>query len=149
MRAEHAEPLLAEHLHHGSQQPIVAGECRAADAGQNARTLGIRTQIEQRGPPHRSDQHEVPAAMLAQRGDDPAGGEDPHDLVRPGRQHRRVRETLQPDQEHAAPGRPRRRGHLARQPSATCQDAERRADHPPAATVPTPRGSDRGGWEHR
>ena len=87
VRADDAEPLLGEHPHDGRQQPIVAGECRAADAGQNRARLGIRTQVEQRGPPHRADQHEVLAAMLAQRGNDPARGEDPHDLVRPRREH--------------------------------------------------------------
>ena len=66
VRAEHAEPLLGEHPDDSGQQSIVAGECRAADAGQNARALGIRPQIEQRRPPHRPDQHEVLAAMLAQ-----------------------------------------------------------------------------------
>ena len=105
MGAEHPKTLLGEHPDDSGQQPVVAGECGAADAGQNAGALGIRPQIEQRGPPHRPDQHEVLAAMLAQRRHNPPGGQDAHHLVRPGRQHRRLGEALQPDQEHAAPGR--------------------------------------------
>ena len=142
MRADDAEPLLGEHPHHRGQQPVVAGERGAADAGQNARTLGIRPQVEQRRPPHRPDQHEVLAAMFAQRGDDPAGRENPDKLMRPGRQHGGIREAFQPDQEHAAPCGTRCRGDLARQASAAREDADESA-------TATPRGSARDGWERR
>ena len=152
MRAEHAETLLGEHPDDGGQQSIVAGEGGATDAGQNARALGIRPQIEQRWPPHRPDQHEILAAMLAQRGDDPPGGEDADDLMRPGREHCRVGEALQPDHEHVASGGACRRGDLARQPAAAGQDAEcRRPATAAHRALPdfTPRGSGRDGSERR
>ena len=43
-----AEALLAQHPDHRPQQPVVAGECGPADAGQHARALGVRPQIEAR-----------------------------------------------------------------------------------------------------
>ena len=62
--------------------------------------------------------------MFSQRGDDPGGGSQPEDLVRPGGQDGGIREAFQTDDENLAASCSRGRGDSARQHSATRDDAE-------------------------
>ena len=62
--------------------------------------------------------------MGAQRSQNAAGGGDPDHFVRPGRQHRRVGEPLQPDYEDGASGGGGGGGNLARQAAAPGQNPQ-------------------------
>ena len=84
--------------------------------------------------------------MGAQRGKDAPGGEDPHNLVRPRRQHAGLGEAFQPDHEHVASRGARGSSDPTRQPAAAGQNAERRPGH---AQPPIRRGSGRDGWGRR
>ena len=84
VRAEDAEPFLAQHPDHRGEQPVVAGEGRPADAGEDARALGVGAQRQQVGPAHPADQHEVATALRVQRRQDRPAAPMRRRVVRPG-----------------------------------------------------------------
>jgi hypothetical protein len=65
MDTENVKALVGKYPDDGSEKPIVARERGTADTGENPSALCVRTEIEQRWPSNRPDQHKVPATMLA------------------------------------------------------------------------------------
>ena len=64
MRADDTEAFLGEYADdRGKQAIVIAGERSAADSSQQLGALGIRPQVQQRGPADRTDHHQVLAAM--------------------------------------------------------------------------------------
>ena len=127
--ADDVEALLAQHLDHRGQRAVVAGEGGAAGAGQQARPLGIRPQIEEGRPPHGADQHQVTAPVRPQRGQYPPRGANSDHHVRPGRQHGGLGEAVEADHEHRPPRGGSRRRDPAGQPAAAGENPQRRP-HP-------------------
>ena len=104
MRADDGEALVREHLDHRGEQPVIAGEDGAADAGEDLRALGVGAQVEQRRAADGADHDDVLAGVLAQGGEDASGASDALIFMRPGGEDGRVRGAFEAEDEHAAAG---------------------------------------------
>jgi hypothetical protein len=81
--------------------------------------------LGKRWPPHRPDHHQIPAAVLAQGGKDPAGSADPQNAMGPGRENVRFGGVLEPDDENIASRGVSSRGNLRRKRSAAGDNPQR------------------------
>ena len=102
--AKHAKPFLAQHADNRREQAVVAGESGTADPGEHLGALSVRPDVQQRRPAHWTDQHQILAAMLAQRAKNAAHRAHAQEDMRPGRDDVALGKTLQADDEHRPPG---------------------------------------------
>ena len=136
VRADDPETFLAQHAHHRGEQPVIAGEGGAADAGQQAGPLGIRAQVEQRRAAHRPDQHQVAAGVQPQQFENPARGADAGRAraeTAPARRPRRsppARPGTPPARPPARPPPPGRAGRRRRPESQASRARTRSSMHP-------------------
>jgi hypothetical protein len=126
MSADNGKTFLAQNAHHGGEYAIVAGKERGPpDAGQNSRALGVWPQIEKGWPPHRPNQHKLPAPVLPEKTKDAACGAKPDEIMRIGANDGGICEILESNYVNMAAAAPRRLCNLTGQRPTTRQYSQR------------------------
>jgi hypothetical protein len=137
MRPTDSEAFLSKNSDKRSQQPVITGEERPAESGENTRSIRIRTKIAKGRSPDGADQNDVATVMPAKLGKDYTRCREAHIGMWPRFNDGRFSEILKGDNENIPTLSGSGGGHLPRQRTTSGKNANAtsrcvRATHRPS-----------------